>query len=113
MEKYIGKFISYLEVEKNYSPHTVLNYRKDLEEFEAYLGKTPFTKVEYLMLRRFLAELRGKNLKPRSLARKMSTIRSFFRFLQKEGYLKDNPAALLMTPKLDKSLPKFLTEEEM
>ena len=113
MEKYIGKFISYLEVEKNYSPHTVLNYRKDLEEFTAHLGKTPLAKVEYMMLRKFLADLRGKNLKPRSLARKMSTLRSFFRFLQKEGYLKDNPAALLMTPKLDKSLPKFLTEEEM
>jgi integrase/recombinase XerC len=70
-------------------------------------------KVDYLTLRKYLAFLKSKNLKPRTLARKISCLRTFFRFLCREGYLKSNPSALLLTPKLDKRLPEFLTEEEM
>ncbi|HLF18098.1 MAG TPA: tyrosine recombinase XerC [Candidatus Omnitrophota bacterium] len=113
MNRYLDKFISYLEIERNYSPHTVLNYKLDLTEFFTFLGPLALEKVEYLHLRRFLGSLRERNLKPRSMARKLSSMRSFFRFLNKEGYLKDNPAVLLMSPKLDKTLPKFLTEGEM
>lgn len=113
MNRYIDKFISYLEIEKNYSPHTILNYRLDLYEFIAFSGDMPVQEVSYLHFRKYLAELRHKNLKPRTLARKLSSLRSFFKFLHREGFIKDNPALLLVTPKLDKVLPKFLTEEEM
>ncbi len=113
MQRYIDKFISYIEIEKNYSPLTILNYREDLQEFSAFLKEQPLEKVDYLTLRRFLAFLRTKNLKPRSLARKVSCLRSFFRFLCREGYLKDNPTTLLSTPKLDKRLPNFLTEGDV
>lgn len=113
MNPLIKKFITYLEVEKNYSEHTVTNYLADLESFQKFLGKTPVEKVDYMHLRRFLAHLRSLELKPRSLARKLSSLRSFFKFLQREGVIKDNPAVLLMSPKLDKTLPKFLSEEEM
>jgi integrase/recombinase XerC len=68
--------------------------------------------VDYPVLRRFLAELRARELKPRSVARKLSSLRSFFRYLQREGAIQKNPAALLVTPKLNKVLPHFLTEEE-
>jgi len=113
MNRYIDKFLTYLEIEKNYSPHTILNYKIDLTDYFTFLDKTPLEKVEYIHLRRFLASLKEKKLKPRSMARKLSSLRSFYKFLNREGHLEDNPAALLMTPKLDKTLPKFLSEEEM
>jgi len=78
MRAYVQKFISYLEVEKNYSEHTITNYQVDLQSFQKFLGKTPITKVEYIHLRRFLAHLHSQELKPRSLARKLSSLRSFF-----------------------------------
>ena len=112
MIRYLDKFFTYFEIEKNYSPHTILNYRIDLEEFAGFLGKTPIEVVEYPDLRRFLAQLKGRNLKPRTLARKLSSLRSFFKFLQREGVIKLNPAKLVVTPKLDKPLPHFMSEEE-
>ncbi|MDE2027359.1 MAG: tyrosine recombinase XerC [Candidatus Omnitrophica bacterium] len=112
MIEYLDKFFTYLEVEKNYSSHTTLNYRIDLQEFAAFLGNTPVKKAGYPDLRRFLALLKARNLKPRSVSRKLSALRSFFKFLQREGVLSSNPAKLLVTPKLDKPLPHFMTEEE-
>jgi tyrosine recombinase XerC len=108
----IDKFLSSLEVEKNYSNHTILNYRTDLEEFAAFLGDQPLTQVDYPALRRFLAQLRTRSLKPRTVSRKLSALRSFFKYLQRHKMIAGNPAALLVTPKLDKPLPHFLTEED-
>jgi len=113
MNRYITKFISYLDIEKNYSKHTLLNYQVDLKEFIKFIDKVAIDKVDYLLLRRYLAHLRKNNYRPRTLSRKLSSLRSFFKFLCREGILKESPAALLMSPKLDKSLPKFLTEDEM
>jgi tyrosine recombinase XerC len=113
MNRYIDKFITYIEVERNYSPHTLLNYRIDLEEFFAFTGEVKIESIDYLVLRRFLSQMRSKNLSSRSLARKLSTLRTFFKFLQREGHIVQNPAVLLMSPKLDKILPKFLSENEM
>ncbi len=112
MKATIDKFLSSLEVEKNYSNHTILNYRTDLEEFAAFLGDQPLTQVDYPVLRRFLAQLRTRNLKPRTVSRKLSALRSFFKYLQRHKMIAGNPAALLVTPKLDKPLPHFLTEED-
>ena len=112
MNRYVDKFLSYLEIEKNYSHHTLLNYRLDLEEFFQSMENISIEAVKYLHLRKFLAHLRQKNHRPRTLARKLSSLRSFFRFLHREGHIKENPAVLLVTPKLDKKLPKFLTEEQ-
>jgi len=112
MNSHIKQFLSHLEVEKNYSSHTLINYQHDLEEFAIFLDKTPIDKVDYSVLRRFLALLRNHNLKPRSVARKLSSLRSFFRYLQREKVVSSNPAALLVTPKLDKPLPHFLSEQE-
>ncbi len=113
MNRYIEKFLSFLEIEKNYSPHTILNYKLDLIDFVDFIEDKPLEKVEYNDFRRFLAQLRSNQFKPRTLARKLSSIRSLFKFLQREGYIKENPAVLLMTPKLDKILPHFLSELEM
>lgn len=113
MNRYARQFISYLQVEKNYSIHTIQNYSSDLEYFLNFIGKTPVTKVDYQLLRKYLAHLREQQLKPRTLARKLSTLRSFYKYLFREGIIDDSPAALLMSPKLDKPLPKFLSEDEM
>ena len=113
MNRYVRQFISYLQVEKNYSNHTIQNYGSDLEYFLNFIGKIPVTKVDYQLLRKYLAHLRGQQLKPRSLARKLSTLRSFYKYLFREGIIQDSPAALLMSPKLDKPLPKFISEDEM
>ena len=112
MNRYVEKFIAYLEIEKNYSPHTLSNYKADLEEFFVYLGETAIERVDYFHLRRYLGSLRGKNLRTRSVARKLSSLRSFFKFLFREGLVKKNPSTLLMTPKLEKKLPQFLSEAD-
>jgi tyrosine recombinase XerC len=112
MEKYIEKFIRYLEIEKNYSPHTILNYRLDLEGFRKFIGEADLEKIDYLALRKYLANLKENNLGNRSVGRHLSALRSFFKFLTREGYIKANPIIILSSPKLDKHLPQFLTEEE-
>ncbi len=114
MNRYIEKYLTFLEIEKNYSAHTIVNYKVDLDEFFEFMGPARDVKsVVYLDFRRFLAHLRQGQLRPRTLARKLSSLRSFFRFLHREGLIDQNPALLVMTPKLDKPLPKFLSEQEM
>ncbi|MFH0739012.1 MAG: tyrosine recombinase XerC [Candidatus Omnitrophota bacterium] len=113
MERQIEKFVRYLEIEKNYSVHTVLNYRLDLENFKKFLGERAIESVDYLTLRKYLALLKEKNFKPRTVGRRLATLRSFFKFLTREGYLKANPITSLSSPKQDKYLPSFMTEEEV
>jgi len=113
IRRYIDKFLRYLEIEKNYSSLTLLNYKTDLEDFGNFLKQAPLEDVDYLTLRRYLAHLKERRLRTRSIARKLSCLRSFFRFLCRDGYLKTNPALSLVTLRLDKHLPSFLTEEQM
>jgi tyrosine recombinase XerC len=113
MDKYIEKFIRYLEIEKNYSPHTILNYKLDLEDFQKFCGDIDFEKIDYLYLRKYLAVLKEKTLGNRSVGRHLSALRSFFRFLTHEGLIKVNPILMLSSPKLEKHLPSFMTESEV
>jgi integrase/recombinase XerC len=112
MQRYIEKFLRYLEIERNASSHTILNYKLDLEGFGKFLKETPIEKVDYLSLRAFLATLKQSNLTQRTIARKLSCLRSFFRFLCREGLLKIDPTSALSSPKIEKHLPLFLTEDE-
>ncbi|PIP19913.1 MAG: tyrosine recombinase XerC [Candidatus Omnitrophica bacterium CG08_land_8_20_14_0_20_41_16] len=113
MDKYIEKFMRYLEIEKNYSAHTILNYRLDLEDFKKFTGDIDLEKIDYLFLRKYLAVLKEKNLGNRTIGRHLSSLRSFFRFLTRENYLKINPILMLSSPKLDKHLPSVMTETEV
>lgn len=108
MQRFLDKFINYLKVERNASPHTILNYTIDLDVFKTFLGERDIGTVDHLTLRRFLAELRAKNYAKRTVARKLASLRSFFRFLYREGHIKTNPITAISTPKLDKTLPVFL-----
>ncbi|MDO8661934.1 MAG: tyrosine recombinase XerC [Candidatus Omnitrophota bacterium] len=112
MDKYIDKFMRYLEIEKNYSRHTILNYKLDLQDFNKFCGRIDLEKIDYLLLRKYLAVLKEKNLGNRSVGRHLSSLRSFFRFLSRESLIKANPILMLSSPKLDKHLPSFMTEEE-
>jgi len=115
MQRHIDKFIRYLEIEKNYSGHTILNYKLDLESFKSFLGspEPEPDKIDYLTLRKYLAVLKEKNLANRTVNRRLSALRSFFKFLTREGLVKTNPILSLSSPKLEKHLPMFLTEEEV
>src|SRR3989338_8614415 len=108
MRRYIDKFMNYLKIEKNVSRHTITNYAIDLKAFSAFLGEKDISAVDHLVLRRFLAEMRSKNYSKRTIARKLASLRSFFKFLFREGYIKTNPITAIATPKLDRNLPVFL-----
>ncbi len=113
MDRYIEKFMRYLEIEKNASRHTIINYSVDLKSFKDFMKEIPIEKVDYIALRRYLAHIKENNLSKVSVARKIASIRSFFKFLFREGIIKSNPAASLSSPKKDKHLPKFLDEGEV
>jgi integrase/recombinase XerC len=118
MIRAIANYLEYLQSVKNSSPHTVLNYRRDLEQFVAYLsppGARPpgLTGVTHLMIREFVAHLHDHGLKKSSIARKLAALRSFFKYCVREGHLKENPARLVPTPKLPKRIPSVLSAEEM
>lgn len=113
---YIDKFMNYLSIEKNYSSHTIRNYATDLGEFGNFLdsrGIKDIKKVDYFLLRKFLSLLAEKKIAKRTISRKISTLKSFFKFILREGLVENNPASSLIYPRLDKSLPKFLTEKEV
>ncbi|WP_340373190.1 tyrosine recombinase XerC [Peribacillus sp. FSL E2-0218] len=115
-KKALSSFIEYLQIEKNSSHYTIENYKRDILEFFLFLdeqGMTDITSVEYFDVRLFLTSLYEKNLSKRTVARKTSCLRSFYKFLLREGDVKDNPFSLVSLPKKDQKLPRFLYEKEM
>jgi len=117
----IHQFIHYLSVEKNASPHTCRCYRRDMEEFEDFLkssgayltpsGDVELGKVDRIAIRKYLSFLHRRNRKS-SIARKISTLRSFFKYLVREQIILSNPAKSVSTPKVEKTLPTALTVDE-
>ena len=112
MNDYIDKFIRYLEIEKAVSSHTLRAYRKDLEIFFDY-AKTEPEKIDMIDVRGFVAEQIKEGMNKTSVGRRLSCIRSFFKFLHREGYIKSNPAKLVSNPKVSKLLPRFLSVDEV
>ncbi|MCQ9205921.1 MAG: tyrosine recombinase XerC [Omnitrophica bacterium] len=113
---YIDKFLNYLTIEKNYSSCTTANYKTDLCDFDVFLnsrGGKDIKDIDYFLLRKFLSVLSEKKLNKRTVSRKISTFKSFFKFISREGISSSNPAQSLIYPRLDKPLPKFLTEKEV
>ena len=105
-----------MEHEKGFSEHTLRAYHKDLLQFDNFLKaekRSSLESVNHLLLRRFLAVLRSKNYSKTTIARKLASIRSFFKFLIREGELVANPFEMLRTPKQDKKLPHFLSITEV
>ena len=118
MKQVIEKYLEYLRSVRNSSPHTILNYGKDLAQFAAYLSPpgvaTPaVTGITHLMIREYVGHLHSQGLEKSSIARKLASLRSFFKFCVRQGMLKENPARLVATPKLPKRIPSVLSAEEM
>lgn len=113
MNRFTIKFLTYLKVEKNYSPHTLTGYSHDLLEFYKFLNQTDLAAVDKDFLRRFLAQLNSEGLTKRTITRRMAALRTYFRFLTREGYLKKSPMGALKNPKLEKRLPMVLEESEL
>jgi len=111
MKDYVDKFLKYLEIERAASPHTLRAYRKDLEEFSKFVNIKP-EDVELADVRGFIAEQIKSGLNKTSVSRRLASIRSFFKFLYREGYKKSNPAKLVSNPKLPKLLPRFLSVDD-
>lgn len=112
MDRFVEKFLNYLRIERNASPHTLRNYAKDLETVREQLGDLPWERVTLLSLRRVVADQRARGLSKLTVARRVAAVRSFFRFLCRDGYLTTNPALGLTRPKQDWKLPTFLSVEE-
>jgi integrase/recombinase XerC len=115
MRKELEAFISYLKHEKNASPHTITSYGRDLDQFAEYLNRYNISlrKIDNVILRGFLAVLYDKKIKKSTISRKLAAIRSFFQFCIIRGWLEDNPAKIVATPRQEKPIPSFLSEEEM
>jgi len=122
----LRKFLTYVEHERNFSAHTVRSYTADLVQFAGFLrggasedeiGEKEVSerirKVAPLDLRRYLADLKRADYSRATVARKLATLRSFYKFLAREGEVSRNPVKLIRTPRQERRLPKFLQPGEV
>ncbi len=112
MRNHIDEFIRYIEVERGLSAHTIRAYKKDIEEFFNYSKREP-DKIDIIDIRGFIAEQVKHGLNKTTVSRRLSCLRSFFKYMYREGYIKTNPAKLVSTLKKSKLLPKFLSVDEV
>jgi integrase/recombinase XerC len=107
---------AFLEALRNraVSEHTLANYESDLRDFEAFLKlrQRTFESIDHIFIRDFLSHLYERHLEKTSVARKLACLRTFFKFLVRDGRLKSNPAELISSPRLPKKLPSYLPEDE-
>ena len=119
MDLTISKFLRYIALEKRYSPNTIESYSTDLTQFEKYLKELSdghdifWQKLDKRYVRHFLMELQEQGLNKRSIARKVATLKSFFRFLEKQEIVEQSIASAIKMPKFDNKLPEFLTKIEI
>jgi integrase/recombinase XerC len=114
LQNSITNFLRYLRTERKCSPHTVAAYTKDLAKFAEFIGPdVGWKEIDHLLIRAFLAELFQQGLSKPSVARALASLRSIYKWLAREGAVKQNPAKLVSTPKLPKTLPRVPTIEEI
>jgi integrase/recombinase XerC len=111
------RFLAYLQYEKRYSPHTVTAYRTDLDQFFEYLhlqyNTDDIQSVTHLMIRSWLVEMMENGISARSITRKLTTLKSFYKFLLREGTMEINPMRKIVSPKMSKRLPVFVEKDKM
>lgn len=115
-EEALQLFVDYMHVEKNLSENTIKHYKLDLQSFFEFLnvqGIKGLDNVEYSDARIFLNQLSQNDMSRKSISRKISCLRSFYKFLQREDIVIENPMTLLSMPKKEQRLPKFLYEVEI
>ncbi len=109
---YIDNFLNYLKDDKNYSDLTILDYSKDLAEFNEVVNKD-LSKVSKDEIKDYLRVLFERSNKNSSVARKISTLKSFYKYMKNEGFMNVNPATNIKYPKKEKLLPKFVTQNDL
>jgi integrase/recombinase XerC len=119
----VERFLEHLHVERNYSEHTLRNYRSDFAVFFEFAGSRkmraplpmrddlPFA-VDHFLIREYLGRLYSARAKATTIARKLAALRSFYRYACREGWMKENPAKLVSSPRLPQMLPPVMTVEE-
>ena len=115
----LNKFLRYLKLEKQYSIHTSASYKRDINQFEKFLKEqydyllNDIEKVSSAVVREYLSTMIISGISRRSVARKLSALRSFFKYLFRQGDIQKTPTENITAPKLNKPLPKFLTIKEI
>lgn len=112
-KKYLQDFKLYIEVEKNFSSETIRAYHSDVLSFLVWLNDKNIKEVNYNLISEYLLYIKQFNYTKTTTARKIASLRTFYRFLYREQVIENNPAIGVHAPKRGKSLPEFLTEEEM
>jgi len=114
---HIQSFIGYLQFEKRYSKHTIISYQTDLEQFFQFLvsqfDAPSVEKIQASFIRSWMAELKQDDISAKSIGRKISTLKSFFKYLLKQGYITQSPVTAIITPKIKKRLPVFIAQNDM
>jgi len=114
--RHFGEFLQHIHSIKHYSPHTVNSYRKDLEQFFAFCSASDDqveTAIDHHQIRDWVIELMETGNSARTTNRKISALKSYFRYLMREGYVQVNPLNKVLSPKTDKKLPVFIRENQM
>lgn len=112
----VEHFLTYLQHEKRYSSHTIQSYQTDLLQFTDFMQQTfelPLTEVKYVHIRNFIVALMEDEISENSVGRKLSALRSFYKYLLRENVLSSNPMALVKAPKVPKRLPVFVDEGKL
>jgi len=111
----VQAFLDYLRFEKRYSQHTLISYQTDLAQFFAFLESQfdapAIESISSIFIRSWLAELKEDRISSKSINRKISTLKSFFRYLMKQGVIKQTPMTTIISPKISKRLPSFIDEK--
>ncbi len=118
MKQAIEKFIEYLRYERNVSPQTIREYRRDTQQFADFLTPPgaqtlPLEQIDHRVIREYVGFMYDRKLEKASVARRLASMRTFFKFCVREKYVKQNPARLISTPKLPKRIPQIPTAEEL
>ena len=113
-----NKFITYLSSEKRFSEHTIKSYTTDLKQFTSFLSSEfqiidEINEISFQIIRTWIASLLEKGINPRSVNRKISTLKTYFKFLIREGVLIENPITKVVAPKSKKRLPIFIEEDQI
>jgi integrase/recombinase XerC len=113
----LHSFYNYLRYEKRYSEHTLISYTNDLQGFTNFLSDfyegTALADVRHIHIRAWLVQLMAESIQPRSINRKLSTLKSFYKFLLKNGLIQKSPLVKVIAPKVSKRLPVFIDEQSM
>jgi integrase/recombinase XerC len=114
--RHFGDFLQYIQHIKHYSPHTVRSYQKDLEQFFQFCSSDTSaeeSRIDHHHIRGWIVELMESGNSARTTNRKISSLKTYFRYLLREGVIANNPVAKVLTPKTDKKLPVFVSERQM